>query len=222
MVRRRRKREKRNTPQHGCDALRFADVAGDVVGFDALDGERFERQVQQAAVRVLGVALQGVQCGVRCSAERLLARGYDPREPVFTERVGAVCAFGERGEGGGEERRDWVGGRAAGKGGAYGVAPEGEAHGADCWGGDCVGDVGEFEVEGADGEVGGLGSGGDEGEEGIGGGVIFAARAELVGGSFGEGGRTGGGRSSKIGQIGFLRGRQTWCRKLCGKRGEGE
>lgn len=58
------------------------------------------------------------------------------------------------------------------------VAPELQAHGSDRGGGDGVGDAGCFDVEGAEGEVGGLGGGWDEGEEGVGGRVEFPVRCE--------------------------------------------
>lgn len=53
------------------------------------------------------------------------------------------------------------------------VAPELQAHGTDCGGGDGVGNAGCFDVEGTEGEVGGLGGGWDEGEQGVGGRVVF-------------------------------------------------
>lgn len=48
-----------------------------------------------------------------------------------------------------------------------------QAHRTDGGGGDGVGDAGRFDIEGAEGKVGGLGGRWDEGEEGVGGRVEF-------------------------------------------------
>ena len=56
------------------------------------------------------------------------------------------------------------------------ITPELQAHSANCRGGDSVGDAGCFDVEGAEGEVGGLDGGRDEGEQGIRGGVQLSIR----------------------------------------------
>lgn len=71
----------------------------------------------------------------------------------------------------GQEYRNGLFGRRARESAVYVVAPELQAHGTDRGGGDGVGDAGRFDVEGAEGEVGGLGGGWDEGEQGVGGGV---------------------------------------------------
>ena len=62
--------------------------------------------------------------------------------------------------------------RGAGEGFGDVVAPELEAHGADGGGGDGVGNTGGFNIEGADGKVGGLDGGREECLEGVGGGIV--------------------------------------------------
>ena len=62
--------------------------------------------------------------------------------------------------------------RRAGKRFRHGVAPELHAHHANGGGARCVGDKGDVDVEGADGEVGIAGRGWDEGLEDVGGGVV--------------------------------------------------
>lgn len=74
----------------------------------------------------------------------------------------------------GEEDGDGVRRGAGGEGGGDGVAPELEAEGGNRGGRGCVRDAGDFEVEGAEGEVGEVDGGGKEGEEGVGGGVVFS------------------------------------------------
>lgn len=69
----------------------------------------------------------------------------------------------------GQEYRNGLFWGCAREGAVYVVPPELQAHGTDCGGGDGVGDAGCFDVEGAEGEVGGLGGGWDEGEQGVGG-----------------------------------------------------
>ena len=64
-------------------------------------------------------------------------------------------------------------GGPAREGGVDVVAPELEAQGADVRGGDGVCYTRNLEIEGSDGEVGGLGMGRDEGAEGGGGGVVL-------------------------------------------------
>lgn len=64
-------------------------------------------------------------------------------------------------------------GRAARERGVDVVAPKLEAQGADVRGGDGVCYTRNFEIEGSDGEVGGLGMGWDEGAEGGGWGVVL-------------------------------------------------
>lgn len=66
-----------------------------------------------------------------------------------------------------------MGGGAEGEGGIYGVPPELVTHAADRGGGGSVGDTGELEVEGADGEVGRAQGGNKEGGEDVGGVVIL-------------------------------------------------
>ena len=60
------------------------------------------------------------------------------------------------------------------EGGCYVVTPELQAESTNLRRGDCVGDSGEFEIEGADCYVGALGGDGDEGEDGIRWSVIFS------------------------------------------------
>lgn len=98
--------------------------------------------------------------------EVLFAGGEDAEEPGFADRGGA--------QDGGEEEGDGLLGGVAGVGFVDAVAPELQAESADVGGGDGVGDAREFEVEGAEEEVGGLDVGGEEGEEGVGGGIVFS------------------------------------------------
>ena len=56
----------------------------------------------------------------------------------------------------GEEYRDGLFGRRASVGFCDVVAPELQSHSADGGGRDCVGYAGDFEIEGAEGEVSGL------------------------------------------------------------------
>ena len=72
-----------------------------------------------------------------------------------------------------EEDGDGLFGRTALKRGGDVVAPELEAKGGDAGGGDGVADAGGFDVEGAEGEIGGEEGLRDEGLEGVGWVVIF-------------------------------------------------
>ena len=65
-----------------------------------------------------------------------------------------------------EESNGLFWGRAR-EGGCYVVTPKLQAKSTDLRRGDCVGDPGEFEVEGADCYVGALGGDRDEGEESV-------------------------------------------------------
>lgn len=79
----------------------------------------------------------------------------------------------------GQEYRNGLFGGCTRESAGYVVTPELQAHSTDCGGGDGVGDAGRFDVEGAEGEVGGLGGGWDEGEQGVGGRVKFPTRRLL-------------------------------------------
>lgn len=139
-----------------------------------------QRQVEERGISGLGVFLQRVEAGVGRVGEILFPRGDDAHEPALAQPRVAVRSRGEKLEHVREEDGDGLLGRPAGKGGGDVVAPELEAEGADVGRGDGVGDAGDFEVEGADGEVGQLGGRGDEGQEGVGGGVIFSDMEGLV------------------------------------------
>ena len=62
-------------------------------------------------------------------------------------------------------------GRCARERAGHIVTPELQAHSTDCRSGDSVGDARRFDVECAEGKVGGLSGGRDEGEKSVGGGV---------------------------------------------------
>ena len=73
----------------------------------------------------------------------------------------------------GEEYRDGLFGRTTRKGGIDVVPPELEAKSADLGGGDCIGYVGDLDVERSNSEVSGLSIGWDEGAEGRRWGVVL-------------------------------------------------
>ena len=66
----------------------------------------------------------------------------------------------------GEEYRDGLFGRTAGKGSVNIIPPELEAESANLGGGDCIGYAGDLEVERSNGEVSGLSMEWDEGAQG--------------------------------------------------------
>ena len=85
----------------------------------------------------------------------------------------------------GEEDGDRLFRGVAGEGAGDVVAPELVAHCAHGGGGGRVGDSGDFQVEGAEGEIRCLGVRRDEGEESVGGGVVFSGSwSAVVGGIY--------------------------------------
>ena len=143
-----------------------------MVGCDGGERQSGEGEVEERGVGVLGVFFQRVEACVRPVVEVLFAGGDDAQEPRFAHAGAAIGAGGKVVEDVGEEDRDGLFGRVSREGARDIVAPELEAHGCDGGVGGRVGHAGDFEVEGADAEVGGLGGGRDKGEEGVGGGVV--------------------------------------------------
>lgn len=122
-------RDKWQPAQHGGDALRLADVRGQVVGGDARERQRGQREVQQRGVRGLGVGLERSEVTKRRVGLVRLARGDDAQRPRTGQARRAVCAPGERGGCAGEQRGDGLARRGEGRNERLrdGVAPEGGA-----------------------------------------------------------------------------------------------
>lgn len=86
----------------------------------------------------------------------LLASGDETQEPGLVKAwSGGIFGASESSENGGQKDGDRLFRRRQGKDGVYGVTPELVTHTTDRGGRGYVGNTGEFEIEGADGEVGG-------------------------------------------------------------------
>ena len=171
---RRGERYEWQTAENSDDTGGFADVAGDVVGCQRRERKGLEGEVQERRIRVFGIPLPRLETRIGRITQILLALGNDAQEPRFTHPGIAAAAVGEVVQDVREENGDGLLGRGAGEGLGDVVAPELEAHRANGRGGDGVGYAVGFDVEGADGDMGGLGGGAEEGLESVGGGVIFS------------------------------------------------
>lgn len=90
----------------------------------------------------------------------ILAGGDETEEPGLVEAwfggvPGAGLVPAERSKNGGQKDGDRLLRRGESKGGVYCITPELVAHSTGGGGGGYIGNAGEFEIEGADSEVGG-------------------------------------------------------------------
>ena len=101
-----------------------------------------EDQIEQGGVRILSIRLQMTKGGEGGISQASFARRDDTVQPVFAQfwRLGQKDCYGML------WRSVCI----------DGVVPELEAKGADLGGGDVVGDHGEGDIEGLEGQVGDL------------------------------------------------------------------
>lgn len=174
MIRRRGKRDERQPSQHRHDPARFPNMRSNVVGDQTLHRDGLQGQVHQSRIRVLRVPLQGLQIRIRASIAILFALGNDTQEPILAQRGGVPGAGVEDLERASQHEGEGLLAGPLREGVGDAVPPELVAQGSYGGSGNGVGDAGEFDVEGADAEIGCPGIRGNEGDNGAGRGVMSA------------------------------------------------